>query len=412
MIVLSPRAIERLQSHRPSWPVPKLFRLAEDGRVLDDLFAGITINTPSLLCVEDFLDALRWAEAIGRPQGVAGARRRQRRGAVRLDRVNAVDRQPRRRSQRRAPTPPCACASPTFGEGLQKNAASPIAWSPCLPPRGPPMTSAPTARRRRGCGFGAASRSKKATCKRSPRGSIGPMHRPAPAPIDAPRRSAGSPLHSRHNSDVNRPHSSRPGTAVRGRENNWDGLHHAHGHRDCRVCFWASSPDVRWRTRFPSPRASRRSPFSPPAPKRRAPRGCRCRRASTRWSSAIFRPRPCPAPSASTARRPPASTSNRSIRAAATSRAPIRRSCKPSARVSRTRSKSCAMTAASSRARRTRRRRRRRCCRTWRKCPAAPLPRTASRRNRARRPPPTGRKSSRSSPRAGPKPTARPSTPR
>ncbi len=45
--------------------MPKLFRLAEDGRVLDDLFAGITINTPSLLCVEDFLDALRWAEATG-----------------------------------------------------------------------------------------------------------------------------------------------------------------------------------------------------------------------------------------------------------------------------------------------------------------------------------------------------------
>ena len=65
MIVLSPRAIARLQRHRPSWPVPKLFRLAEDGRVLDDLFAGITINTPSLLCVEDFLDALRWGEAIG-----------------------------------------------------------------------------------------------------------------------------------------------------------------------------------------------------------------------------------------------------------------------------------------------------------------------------------------------------------
>jgi phosphoserine aminotransferase len=65
MIVLSPRAIARLQRHRPSWPVPKLFRLAEDGRVLDDLFAGITINTPSLLCVEDFLDALRWGESVG-----------------------------------------------------------------------------------------------------------------------------------------------------------------------------------------------------------------------------------------------------------------------------------------------------------------------------------------------------------
>jgi phosphoserine aminotransferase len=65
MIVLSPRAIERLESHRPSWPVPKLFRLAENARVLDGLFAGVTINTPSMLCVEDYLDALHWAEGIG-----------------------------------------------------------------------------------------------------------------------------------------------------------------------------------------------------------------------------------------------------------------------------------------------------------------------------------------------------------
>ena len=65
MIVLSPRAFARLESHQPAWPVPKLFRLAEDGRVLADIFAGVTINTPSMLCVEDCLDALRWAERIG-----------------------------------------------------------------------------------------------------------------------------------------------------------------------------------------------------------------------------------------------------------------------------------------------------------------------------------------------------------
>jgi len=65
MIVLSPRAFARLESHQPAWPVPKLFRLAEDGRVLTDIFAGVTINTPSMLCVEDCLDALRWAERIG-----------------------------------------------------------------------------------------------------------------------------------------------------------------------------------------------------------------------------------------------------------------------------------------------------------------------------------------------------------
>ena len=65
MIALGPRAIARLESHRPPWPLPKIFRLAEDGRVNDALFRGDTINTPSLLCVEDALDSLRWAESIG-----------------------------------------------------------------------------------------------------------------------------------------------------------------------------------------------------------------------------------------------------------------------------------------------------------------------------------------------------------
>jgi phosphoserine aminotransferase len=65
MIALSPRAVARLQSHRPSWPVPKIFRLAENGRVNEALFRGDTINTPSLLCVEDAIDSLSWAESIG-----------------------------------------------------------------------------------------------------------------------------------------------------------------------------------------------------------------------------------------------------------------------------------------------------------------------------------------------------------
>ncbi len=65
MIVLSPRAIERLETHRPAWPVPRLFRLTENGRVDDGIFAGVTINTPSLLCVEDYLDALAWGAGVG-----------------------------------------------------------------------------------------------------------------------------------------------------------------------------------------------------------------------------------------------------------------------------------------------------------------------------------------------------------
>ncbi|HZS82340.1 MAG TPA: phosphoserine transaminase [Stellaceae bacterium] len=65
MLVLSPHAVERLESWTPPWPLPKIFRLTAKGRLNEALFEGETINTPSLLCVEDALDGLRWAAAIG-----------------------------------------------------------------------------------------------------------------------------------------------------------------------------------------------------------------------------------------------------------------------------------------------------------------------------------------------------------
>jgi phosphoserine aminotransferase len=65
MIALSPRAVERLMTHRPSWPIPKVFRMAKDGKLIEGIFKGDTINTPSLLCVEDQIDALKWAKEIG-----------------------------------------------------------------------------------------------------------------------------------------------------------------------------------------------------------------------------------------------------------------------------------------------------------------------------------------------------------
>jgi phosphoserine aminotransferase len=65
MIILSPRAIERLNSYNPPWPVPKLFRLKKSGKVDEQIFKGSTINTPSLLCVADYLNALDWVVRIG-----------------------------------------------------------------------------------------------------------------------------------------------------------------------------------------------------------------------------------------------------------------------------------------------------------------------------------------------------------
>lgn len=65
ILILSPRAVERLESYQPPWPLPKIFRMVKRGRVDEALFRGGTINTPSLLCVEDALDSLRWIAAIG-----------------------------------------------------------------------------------------------------------------------------------------------------------------------------------------------------------------------------------------------------------------------------------------------------------------------------------------------------------
>ena len=72
MLIMSPRAIQRLEEYSPPWPMPKVFRMKSGGKVTDGLFKGETINTPSMLCVSDYLDALQWVESIGGVKGATG----------------------------------------------------------------------------------------------------------------------------------------------------------------------------------------------------------------------------------------------------------------------------------------------------------------------------------------------------
>ena len=143
MLVLGPRAVERLESYAPPWPLPKIFRMTKGGKLIGGIFEGETINTPSMLCVADWVVALEWARDIG---GLTALRARADANAAvdrRLGRTHALGASPRRRARD-------ALQHLGVPDAATARRACRRRWPSCSTPRASPSTSAPTATRRPG----------------------------------------------------------------------------------------------------------------------------------------------------------------------------------------------------------------------------------------------------------------------
>ena len=163
MLVLSPRAVQRLESYTPAWPLPKVFRLVSGGKLIKGIFEGETINTPSMLCVEDYLDTLAWAESIG---GLKALHARADANAKVIwdwiERTPWVDNLAEDKATRSNTSVCIKIVDPAVANALRRGAG---ASSPRISPRSsrrkaPPSMPAAIAMRLRACASGAARRSR------------------------------------------------------------------------------------------------------------------------------------------------------------------------------------------------------------------------------------------------------------